>query len=85
MIQEGISARGEVVTGKAADAILDYAEKNNVDLIIMSTHGRSGISRWAFGSVADRVVRHSIAPVLLVAPAGCRINMDNSALPYSKI
>ncbi len=74
LIKEGVSARGEVLNGKAADTILDYAEKNKVDLIIMSTHGRSGISRWAFGSVADRVVRNSIVPVLSVAPAGCRIN-----------
>ena len=70
--KEGIAAKGETIYGKAADEILGYAEKNKVDLIIMSTHGKSGISRWAFGSVADRVVRHSRAPVLTVAPAGCR-------------
>jgi nucleotide-binding universal stress UspA family protein len=56
-----------------ADLILNYAEKNKVDLIVMSTHGRSGITRWAFGSVADRVVRHSKIPVLTIAPAGCRL------------
>ena len=74
LVKEGVSVRGEVINGKAADTILDYAGKNNVDLVIMSTHGRSGISRWAFGSVADKVVRYSIVPVLLVAPASCRIN-----------
>ena len=42
-----------------ADAILDYAQNNKVALIIMSTHGRSGISRWAFGSVTDKVIRHA--------------------------
>lgn len=56
-----------------ADVILDYAVKNNIDLIIMSTHGRSGISRWALGSVADRVVRSSTTPVLIVSPKGCRV------------
>jgi len=56
-----------------AEAIMNYAESNNIDLIVMSTHGRSGITRWAFGSVADRVVRHSTVPVLIVAPAGCRL------------
>jgi nucleotide-binding universal stress UspA family protein len=70
--KEGIAAKGETIYGKAADEILGYTEKNKVDLIIMSTHGKSGISRWAFGSVADRVVRHSRVPVLTVAPAGCR-------------
>ncbi len=43
-----------------------------MDLIIMSTHGRSGVSRWAFGSVADKVVSHSKIPVLTITPEGCR-------------
>jgi len=75
LVKEGIAARGEVVNGRAAESILDYAEKNNVDLIIMSTHGRSGASRWAFGSVADKVVRSSVIPVLSISPPGCRIDM----------
>ena len=54
-----------------AEIILDFAEKNKMQLIIMSTHGRSGISRWAMGSVADRVVNHSKTPVLIITPAGC--------------
>ena len=71
--KKGVSAKGEVILGRADEAILDYGKKNKVDLIIMSTHGRSGISRFAYGSVADRVARHSVVPVLLVTPAGCRI------------
>jgi len=71
--QQGIAAHGEVIPGRAADAILDYAHKNNVELIIMSTHGRSGIARWAFGSVADKVVRSSDIPVLLITAPGCRM------------
>jgi nucleotide-binding universal stress UspA family protein len=57
---------------KAGDIILDYALNNQIDLIVMSTHGRTGISRWTMGSVADKVVRHSPVPVLTVAPVGCR-------------
>jgi nucleotide-binding universal stress UspA family protein len=64
--KEGISVKTAVVFGKAAESILDYAEQNNVDLIVISTHGRSGISRWAFGSVADKVAHYSKIPVLLV-------------------
>jgi len=71
--KEGLAAQSTVIVGKPADAILDYAAKNKVDLIVMSTHGRSGITRWAAGSVADRVMRNSPAPVLLVAPSGCRV------------
>jgi nucleotide-binding universal stress UspA family protein len=58
--------------GDVASDILDCAEGNEVDLIIMTTHGRSGISRWAFGSVTDRVLRHSNVPVLVVPPHGYR-------------
>jgi nucleotide-binding universal stress UspA family protein len=75
--QAGVSARTAVVDGtetaKAAENILDYAQNNNIDLIIMSTHGRSGVTRWAMGSVADKVVRNSIIPVLTVTPKGCKV------------
>ena len=69
----GVAAETAVVLGQPAEVILDYTKQNQVELIIMSTHGRSGVSRWAFGSVADRVLRHSAAPVLIVAPATCRV------------
>ena len=68
----GIAPRAVTVKGPAADEILSYAEKNDVDLIVMSTHGRSGLSRFFFGSVAEKVSRHSRVPVLLLAPEGCR-------------
>jgi nucleotide-binding universal stress UspA family protein len=68
-----IVAKTVITSGDPAETILDYAKQNQVDLIIMSTHGRSGITRWTFGSVADRVLRHSIAPVLLASPAACRV------------
>ena len=74
--KENIMVKIEIIQSSvhhgAADAILDYAQNNEVDLIIMSTHGRSGISRWAFGSVTDKVIRHSRIPVLTVTPEGCR-------------
>jgi len=71
---DGVVARTAIAHGKAADEILDYANKNNVDLIIMSTHGSSGVARWAMGSVADKVLRHSPVPVLIAAPKACRIS-----------
>ncbi len=51
-----------------AEAILSVAESENVDTIVMSTHGRGGITRWVYGSVADKVLRHAHVPVLLVRP-----------------
>lgn len=49
-----------------AEQIVEVAAASNIDLIVMSTHGQGGLTRWALGSVADRVVQHSPCPVLLV-------------------
>ena len=72
--KEGIAVQTVVAHGVPADEILNYTQNNQVDLIIMSTHGRSGVSRWAFGSVTDKVLRHSTVAVLTTSPAGCRID-----------
>ena len=55
-----------VVVGRAVDEILNAAEDLNVDMIAMSSHGRSGLSRLAFGSVTDKVLHGSNRPVLVV-------------------
>lgn len=52
--------------GQPAEEIISYAGENGCELIVMSTHGRSGIGRWVYGSVADKVLRGSATPVLLV-------------------
>jgi nucleotide-binding universal stress UspA family protein len=57
-----------LLSGPTALAIHHYAVEQSADLIIMATHGRSGLSRLWLGSVADRLVRHSTVPVLLVRP-----------------
>lgn len=61
----------ELLTGKAAEVLTAYAVKNEVELIIIATHGRSGVSRWARGSIADRILHSSCAPVLMVRAPGC--------------
>ncbi len=55
-----------VELGDAADKIVDYAAHHGVDLIIMSTHGRTGLARWAYGSVASKVLAAAPCAVLLV-------------------
>ena len=55
--------------GNPAEKILDVCKRQHIELIAMSTHGRSGISRWLLGSVAEKVVRHSEIPVLLYRSA----------------
>jgi nucleotide-binding universal stress UspA family protein len=54
------------IEGQPPTEIVQYAEQNQVDLIVMSTRGQSGLSRWLMGSVADRVMRGAFLPVLLV-------------------
>jgi nucleotide-binding universal stress UspA family protein len=49
-----------------AEDILDVADAEDIDLIIMSSHGRGGLARWTFGSVAEKVARHSPCPVMLI-------------------
>ena len=61
-----VEVRGELTVGYPAEEILCYADENNVDLILMATHGRSGLKRWVMGSVADKVLRASKVPVWLI-------------------
>jgi nucleotide-binding universal stress UspA family protein len=65
--QEGAeSVEVHLFRGHAAECIIDMASEIPDTLVAMTTHGRSGVGRWVLGSVADRVVRHSGAPVLVV-------------------
>lgn len=64
----GIPAEYRAVEGDPADNIMQIAKKAKVDLIVMTTHGRSGFKRAILGSVADKVIRHSGDPVLVVRP-----------------
>lgn len=57
--------------GDPADEILKLIDEKSVNLVVMSTHGRSGVGRWIYGSVADHVLRQSSVPVLLI-PSACR-------------
>jgi nucleotide-binding universal stress UspA family protein len=69
---QGIASKAITVKGRAAEEILNYAEKNGIDLIVMSTHGRSGLSRFLFVRAAEKVSRHSLVPGLHISPEGCR-------------
>lgn len=62
----GYEVEADVAGGDPADVILAYAEKLHVDMIVMSTHGRSGLDRLLFGSVTNKVVNHSHCPVIVV-------------------
>ena len=64
--RDGLIVEAQAVSGPPAQAVIDYAVARSADLLAMSTHGRSGATRWAFGSVADQVLHGSHTPVLLV-------------------
>ncbi|MFH0942084.1 MAG: universal stress protein [Chloroflexota bacterium] len=60
-----------VLSGQVIDELNGFIKENGVDLVIIATHGRSGISRWFIGSTAERLIRTSSAPVLVVRPPEC--------------
>jgi nucleotide-binding universal stress UspA family protein len=66
LAEPGLEVSTAAAIGSVADSIVEYAEANRVDLIAMCTHGRTGLARWALGSVADRVLRAGSTPILLV-------------------
>ena len=63
---KGVDVKIKVATGNAAEEIIKFAEETKTDLVAMSTHGRSGLSRWAFGSVTDKVLRAGNLPILVI-------------------
>lgn len=64
----GTNVTGVVSSGYASDEILAYAEKQGMDMIVMGTHGRKGIDRVLFGSVAEKIVKSADVPVLTLRP-----------------
>jgi nucleotide-binding universal stress UspA family protein len=69
----GVNVSGKVIKRVAgvAEDVAEHAKKSGADMIVIATHGRSGTSRWVWGSVADRILRSSCVPVLMVRAPGC--------------
>lgn len=63
-----VRASGKVVSGDAADSIVNLSQSEKADIIIMATHGRQGLNRLLFGSVAEKVVKTSTVPVMTIRP-----------------
>lgn len=61
-----IASHNVIIGEDAADALVDYARGDTIRMVVIATHGRSGLERWRLGSVTERVVRHSEVPVLVV-------------------
>lgn len=74
LASEGIKARTEAIeSNRPASTITDYAHKNGFDLIVMATHGYTGMKGMMLGSVALKVLHESHVPVLLIRPDACQI------------
>jgi nucleotide-binding universal stress UspA family protein len=77
----GLAAETMVKVGRAAESVLDAAGADT-DLIVIATHGRTGIARWRLGSVADKVIRGAIPPVLVIGP---NVKTELTAYALSRI
>jgi nucleotide-binding universal stress UspA family protein len=64
---KNLAASYKIVIGSPADGIMQFSQKNKIDLVVMSTHGKGGLRRAVMGSVADEVVRKSGKPVLVIS------------------
>jgi len=71
LASRGIKVETEVLFGKPAEEIALYVRHEGIDLVIMSSHGRGGPSRWAMGSVAERVLKSVEVPVMVVRAPSC--------------
>jgi nucleotide-binding universal stress UspA family protein len=72
LASEGIRARTETIeSSRPASAITDYAHENGFDLIVIATHGYTGMKKMMLGSVALKVLHESNVPVLLIRPEAC--------------
>ncbi len=78
---EGIKAETAVRYGFPAEEILAHVNRGGIDLVAMSTHGRTGPARMVMGSVAEQVLRHSDVPVLLFRATGSRARERERAAP----
>ncbi|WP_436348790.1 universal stress protein [Natronorubrum sp. FCH18a] len=79
-VDRDVPATTDVVQGASHDAIVDYAERKDVDLVVVGTHGRDGLERYVIGSVAERVVNTAPMPVLTV-----RATDDALTYPYESV
>ena len=67
----GLHVQTKLLEGKAAEQLVEHARSSKADLLIMASHGASGVTRWVWGSVTDRILRSSSVPVLLIRAPGC--------------
>ncbi|MDP6494533.1 MAG: universal stress protein, partial [Dehalococcoidia bacterium] len=64
--ENGLKVQTQALRGSPGATIIDYVHQNQISMVAMTTHGRSGVTRWVLGSVADNLIRNSRRPVLVI-------------------
>jgi nucleotide-binding universal stress UspA family protein len=82
---EGIGTNTVVLVGAVAPSILSAIQMNDIDLVIMNSHGETGLTRWVMGSVAQKIVRHSPVPVLVLRDGGPNLSEDSLIAPRALV
>jgi len=72
---KGVNVESVMLEGNPADELIRYAEDNKMDIVIMGTHGKTGLDRIFMGSVAGNLVRHSKVPVMVVGKKACALGL----------
>jgi nucleotide-binding universal stress UspA family protein len=70
---EGVKTHAQVLVGGVSESITEYSANNKIEMIVIATHGRSGVGKFMLGSIADRLLRSSSIPVLMVRAPGSLI------------
>jgi len=83
-VNSRVIIRPVILDGRPAEGIIDYAEKNDVSLMIMASHGRSGIMSWTLGSVANKVLQRTGTPILLIRAKASHLEAGAQGL-FSRI
>lgn len=65
-VLSGIDVSTEVLVGDPASQLLSYIRREQIDLVVICSHGRTGMSRWLLGSVTEELIRHSTVPILVI-------------------
>jgi nucleotide-binding universal stress UspA family protein len=81
LVAEGVHVQMEHLVGSPASSLLDYERETGIDLVVMCSNGRSGLTRFALGSVAEHLLRHGKAPLVLVRAYGDPVRLDHVVVP----
>lgn len=71
-VHETIPTETVVLEGSGPNPLIQWADESDMELIVMTSHGRTGFENWVFGSIAEKIVRHSPCPVLTIGPKTLR-------------